>query len=328
MRLLDPTYIRNIVDYSFGDESGKELPDGYMRVANSANEEFLAKYRECRDSDRPFMTLFIDNMRLYRRSPITYTSMEVMNPMWKGFRDQKLAACASEDLLALCGSLPDMDLIIFTGFEDVPTDDFIFDAIPENVLAVYASNAEAFGGKVHPIPYGLQRILGPTDTRQSIILGRLGQQAVQPSNLLYINHRVANHSSRQAINDHYRQFPWVTIKEPISIAPEHYNRYLDDICAHRFVLCPAGNAPASECHRDWEVLYMRRVPVVVDNAYHRAIFQDIPVLYVQDILGVTKELLQENDYLYQQIQEFDMSRLDIENIYNHCIEQVNTLIAI
>lgn len=326
MRLLDPTFIRDTVDYSFGDESGMGIPAGYMKVANSSNEEFIAKYWECVNTGKLYMTLFIDNMRLYRRSPVTYTAMEEMNPIWKDIRNQKLQNLADQDLLALLSTLPDMRFVIFTGFEDLPTDQYIHAAIPANVIGIWASNAQAFGGKVHPIPYGIQRILGPTDLRHDILHNRLISPAfIQPTNLLYINHRIANHASRQAINDHYRQFPWVTIKEPISIAPHHYNDYLDDILHHKFVLCPSGNAPGCECHRDWETLYMRRVPVVEDTSYHRAIFDtlDIPVLYVDNLLNVTEQLLWDNMYLYDKMKEFDMSILDIEVLYNKIINSIS-----
>ena len=328
MRLLDPTYIRDIVDYSFGDESGKELPDGYMKPANSSNQEFINKYWDCVNASKPYMTLFIDNMRLYRRSPITYTAMEEMNSIWKDIRNQKLQSLADQDLLLLLRSLPNMQFVIFTGFEDVPTDQYIFDVIPDNVIGIWASNAQVYGRKVHPIPYGLQRILGPTDQRQPILHQRVSiPQTIQPSKLLYINHRVANHSSRQGINDHYQQFSWVTIHEPISIAAHHYNTYLDSILSHKFMLCPSGNAPGCECHRDIECLYMRRVPIVEDTPYHHIIFKQLnaPVLYVTNLLDITEQLLIDNDYLYQQMQEYDMNNLDIELLYNRCIKHASQI---
>ena len=52
---------------------------------------------------------------------------------------------------------PTMKFIVFTNLEDTPTDEYIFDAIPDNVLAVSLVNAEAYGGKVILAPYGLQR---------------------------------------------------------------------------------------------------------------------------------------------------------------------------
>lgn len=326
MRLLDPTYIRDTVDYSFGDESGMGIPAGYMRTANSSNQEFINKYWECVNSKKLYMTLFIDNMRLYRRSPVTYTSMEEMSPIWKEIRNQKISTLSDQDLLHLLSTLPDMQFVIFTGFEDLPTDHHIHDTIPDNVIGIWASNAQSFGGKVHPIPYGLQRVLGPIDHRQNILHNRISTgNNTLPDKLLYINHRVANHPSRQSINSYYQQFLWCTIKEPIDISEHCYNRYLDDILEHKFVLCPSGNAPGCECHRDWETIYMKRVPIVEDTQYHHAIFDplEVPVLYIDNLLNVTEQLLQDNDYLYQSMQEYDLNKLDIEVIYNNIINNID-----
>ncbi len=321
MRLLDPTYIRDTVDYSFGDESGMGV-GGYMKIANSSNEEFMNKYRQCVINELPYMTLFIDNIRLYRRDCIRYTAVELVNPTWKGFKDSKVQRFANENLLELLSGLQDMQFIIFTGFEDTPTDEAIFDKIPENVLAIYASNAIVFGGKVIPIPYGLQRVVADNDHRQELIQEFM-QSSVHPTKLMYINYNVGNNPVRATLNNHYFGNHWISVNHPpLNGVIDHiYRGYLTDIRNHKFMLCPSGNAEGCECHRDWECLYMRRVPILEDTEYHRFIFQDIPVLFVNNLLDVTEQLLIDNDYLYQQMQEFDLNKLDIEVLYNNCIKE-------
>ena len=69
------------------------------------------------------------------------------------------------DLLKICAAFPDMRFIIFTNLEDTPTDEYIFDAIPENVLCISAVNAIAHGGKVVPAPYGVPRRMNDNDDR-------------------------------------------------------------------------------------------------------------------------------------------------------------------
>jgi len=64
---------------------------------------------------------------------------------------------------------------------------------------------------------------------------------------------------------------------------------------------------------------MRRVPIVKDSPYLREIFKDIPVLFIDDLMNITEQLLIDNDYLYQQMQSFDLNRLDIELMYNNII---------
>lgn len=325
MRLLDPTWIRDTVDYSFGDESGLSI-GGYMKPANSSNGEFITKYHQCVSESKPYMTLFIDNMRLYRRTCYKYTAVEQHNDVWKQIRDDKMRQFANEDLLELCTSLPDMKFVIFTGFEDTPTDEGIWNCIPDNVLAIYASNSTTYGDKVHPIPFGLQRLTAPNDARQKVIRSMI-ETLQEPQRLMYINFNVGNHPHRPLLANHYTQFPWVTVHHPgMGLVYEGAARnYYGNIKAHKFMLCPSGNAEGCECHRDIECLYMRRVPIVTDTPYHRAVFGllQAPVLYVDDLMNVTEQLLRDNDHLYQQMQVYDMNNLDIEVLYNQCLTDVN-----
>ncbi len=328
MRLLDPTYIRDVVDYSFGDESGLSI-GGYMRPANSNNQDFMTKYRQCVQDNKPFMTLFIDNMRLYRRDNWRFTAVEEHNEQWRQIRRQKITQFADQDLLRLCSTLQDMQFVIFSCFEDMPIDEGIWDALPGNVT-VYASNCQVWGDRVHPIPFGLQRIMAPNDARQQVIQELITAPSIQPQKLMYINFNPGNHPTRQPLFNRYEGQYWVTSHTPGHglVYYEAAKNYYGNIRNHKFMLCPSGNAPGCECHRDIECLYMRRVPIVEDTPYHRAVFDLLkaPVLYVDNLMNVTEQLLLDNDYLYQQMQEYDMSNLDIEVLYNKCIDHVLTSI--
>lgn len=320
MRVLDPTYIRDNVDYSFGDESGVSI-GGYMKLANDTNAEFMEAYQRLRHT-KNYMTLFIDNIRLYRRAGIKYTAVEEANIHVRQLKDEKIIRLQNEDLLQLLSSLPDMNFVIFTGFEDTPIDEHIFEKIPNNVLAIYASNCITFGGKVKPMPYGLQRKLSDIDHRQEIILSRLGDKT-EPTKLLYLNHSANNNPIRVTLDAHFSQMPWATVKSPSGFGDTEYNNYLLDIKAHKFMLCPSGNAIGCECHRDWETLYMRRVPIVLRSKYLEYMFKDFPVLFVDDFFDVTEELLIANNHLYEEVQSLDMRKLDIKVLYDKLIAEVN-----
>ena len=306
MVLLDPTYIVQVCDYSFNDQSGEQCGICRMKPANATNYEFLQKAAEI-IRNRNYMTIFIDNIRLYNRY-ISYVKDSDRPYVDNLMRDS--------DLLKLCSQLPDMKFIIFTGFEDTPIDDFIKDKIPSNVLGIYASNAISFGGKVRPIPYGLQRRMYPSDNRLDIIGGYINAN-IEPKKLLYINHTVnTNQNERGGIASHFQNKDWATINQN----KIDYNSYLTLIKEHKFMICPSGNAVGCECHRDWEVLYMRRVPVVKDSIYLRKIFKGFPVLFVNDFSEVTDELLQQNNHLYEEALVLDTAKLDMEIVYKNSIE--------
>ena len=253
MVLLDPTYIRDNVDYSFGDQSGSHLSCGYMKAANLSNLEFLNKYNQFKENKKKIMTLFIDNIRLYHRNA-KLTNSELINEESKKFKLFRLEQLKNEDLLKLCAQLNDMNFIIFTGFEDTPIDDEIFDKIPSNVLGIYASNCISFGGKVHPIPYGIQRKLFPSDYRHEVLIKNIDTELnLELENLLYINHSVGVNNKRIEINEKFKKEDYVTIESPIGIEPIHYQNYLTAIKKHKFMLCCDGNAIGCECsYRDWE----------------------------------------------------------------------------
>ncbi len=323
--LLDPTFIRDTCDYSFGDNSGiGAVPDGYMKPANIDNAEFIKKYREILASGRKAMVVFIDGIRLYKRKNVKYTALEQANPDIREIKDRKVQELFKyNDLLELCAILADMNFVIFSAFEDTPIDEEIFDKIPPNVLAIYASNAIVNGGKVIPFPYGLQRKLNEKDNRLEIIQSMLDDKSL-PTNLLYVNHSLYKGvNERNDINAMFSNKGFA--KVDTDRLP--YKLYYERIKASKFVLCPSGNAIGCECHRDWEALYMKRVPVVLRSPYLEKMFDKFPVLFVNDWSEVTEELLIKNNFLYDRAQKMDMSELDLKEILDKIYKKHNIGIA-
>ena len=94
-----------------------------MKDANFLNTEFATKVFEVMQT-RDYMTVFIDNIRLYKRQ------IESVKPEDERYVN---ALMSRSDLLDLCANFPQMKFIIFTNLEDTPIDDFILNKIPENV---------------------------------------------------------------------------------------------------------------------------------------------------------------------------------------------------
>jgi hypothetical protein len=57
-------------------------------------------------------------------------------------------------------------------------------------------------------------------------------------------------------------------------------------------LCPDGNG--IDCHRNWEMLYLGVVPIIEKSFFHKKIYQDLPVLIVEDFKSLSKDFLYEN----------------------------------
>ncbi len=316
IRLLDNDDLQSMVDYSFGDQSGVlgGIPQAYMKKANLDNKEFrdFCMNREIANNYKP-ITLFIDNIRLYKR-PLEFSDWLHLKPI--SIPDmQWLNHFHDENLLELLGTPPftNLKFIIFTAFEDTPLDNYIWLDIPRNVKAIYSANGVQFGGRVYPFPHGLERKMYEGYDHQEILKEYIDKQWLMDvvdipfSKLLFVAHR-EDTGDRKSIGELFKNKDWVTV----SHLP--YREYLKGIKNHKFVLCPSGNG--IESARNWETLYMRRVPVFKDHPYLREVFKDFPALFVNDFSEVTEELLQANEHLYKQAQTMDMEKLSLDYWFN------------
>ena len=311
MEVIEGVALSKLCDYSFGDQSGQwgNIYTSFMKDANFLNTEFVTKVFEVMKT-RNYMTVFIDNIRLYKRN------IASVKP-----EDEKYvnALMSRSDLLDLCGNFPQMKFIIFTNLEDTPIDDFILDRIPENVACISAVNAITHNDKVIPAPYGVQRRMNPSDDRIEQLTQYMEHVPSKPRGLLYVSHNESSNAKRQGIKNLFYDKDWAEVNE--QRVP--YNIFLYNLSGSKFMICPVGNA--IDCHRNWEVLYMRRVPVMTRDPYLEVLFKNYPVLFVDKYSDITEELLLANDNLFQQAQTMDLSDLTLPKFFDNIVDRyVNT----
>ena len=307
MNTIEGVKLSQLCDYSFGDQASivHNLDGAFMKPCNLSNIEFLNKIKDI-SGEKSLITLFVDNIRLYRRPIIA-----------KNEQDQNLVdnLMLHNSVLELCSQCLNMKFIIFTNLEDTPIEEAIEEQIPSNVIAIYAANCLYFSDKVIPIPYGLQRKLNDQDNRLDIIDTHM-QYNVEPNKLLYMNHNIGNNTiERSGINELFGEVHWATVQT----SSVDYPSFLSNIQNHKFTICPIGNAV--DCHRNWEVLYMKRVPVMKKHPALEKIYDNFPVLFVDEYSDITQKLLMDNDYLYQESINMDMSLLDLDILFNRIIDK-------
>ena len=297
MELIEGIAVSELCDYSFGDQSGQwgNIPTSFMKDANLNNLEFATEVFKIK-KERDYMTLFIDNIRLYKRD------IKDVKPEDKAYVDSLME---NSDLLRLCAAFPDMRFIIFTNLEDTPTDEYIFDAIPDNVLCISAVNAIAHGGKVVPAPYGVQRRMNDGDDRIDILKKAMWESDYTYPYYLYVSHKEDSHEERTGIKELFRNNTWAIVDEN----RVSYKDFLFRLRQCKFMICPRGNAV--DCHRNWEVLYMRRVPIMKRDSYLQELFKDYPVLWVDDFAEVTQTMLMDNYQLYEEAQNLILGELSL-----------------
>ena len=307
MELIEGSAVSELCDYSFGDQSGQwgNIPTSFMKDANLNNVEFASKVFEVK-KERDYMTLFIDNIRLYKRD------IKDVKPEDKAYVDSLMD---KSDLLKLCAAFPDMRFIIFTNLEDTPTDEYIFDAIPENVLCISAVNAIAHGGKVVPSPYGVQRRMNDGDDRIDLLKKKMWESDYLYPYYLDVSHNEDSHQERKGIKELFRNNTWAIVDEN----RVSYKDFLTRLKQCKFMICPRGNA--IDCHRNWEVLYMKRVPVMKRDPYLEELFKNYPVLWVDDFAEVTQKMLMDNYHLYEQAQDLILGELSLPYYFQTTIHK-------
>jgi hypothetical protein len=307
MELIEGVALSKLCDYSFGDQSGQwgNIYTSFMKDANFLNTEFATKVFEVMQT-RDYMTVFIDNIRLYKRQ------IESVKPEDERYVN---ALMARSDLLDLCSNFPQMKFIIFTNLEDTPIDDFILNKIPENVACISAVNAITHNDKVIPAPYGVQRRMNPSDDRIEQLTQYMEHVPSKPRNLLYVSHNESSNVKRMGIKSLFYDKDWAEVNE--QRVP--YNIFLYNLSGSKFMICPIGNA--IDCHRNWEVLYMRRVPIMTRDPYLQKLFENYPVLFVDKYSDITEELLLANDNLFQKAQTMDLSGLTLPTFFDRIVEK-------
>jgi|TARA_Y100000033_G_scaffold20050_1_gene18872 hypothetical protein len=274
-----------------------------MKDASFLNVEFASKLFLVKQN-RDYMTLFIDNIRLYKRdiAEVKESDKPVVNAMME-----------TSDLLKLCGQFPEMKFVIFTNLEDTPLDEHIFDCIPDNVLRVCAANSMVWSEKVIPAPYGVQRRMHMNDDRIEVLkryMEKDSKKVPRSFRLLYIGINENSHPDRKGLTEMFMDDAWASI----DTGRVDYETFLDRMWRCKFVLCPRGNA--IDCHRNWETIYMRRVPVMKRDPYLEKLYAPYPVLWVDDYSEVTEQLLIDNNQLFLDAQEADLSSLDLNNFFD------------
>ena len=304
MELIEGVALSRLCDYSFGDQAGQwsNIHTHFMKDASFLNVEFASKVFEIKKS-RDYMTLFIDNIRLYNRK-----IEEVKPEDWPVVR----AMMQKSNLLSLCSNFTDMKFIIFTNLEDTPLDKHILTCLPSNVIRVVAANSVVVSDKVIPAPYGVQRRMSPSDDRIEVLKSHMDKESnkvPRSFRLLYVGVNENSHEERKGLTQQFVDEPWATVETQ----RVDFETYLDRMWRCKFVLCPRGNA--IDCHRNWETIYMRRVPVMKRTPFLEELYKDYQVLFVDDYSEVTEQLLLDNNQMFLDAQTQDLSKLDLNNFF-------------
>lgn len=167
------------------------------------------------------------------------------------------------------------------------SDHYLCDGIPwdNNGISVdeltcysYWYGQNSYSKKVIPIPIGFENFkwessFGP----KTKWLSEFRDIISSPTSLVYLNcNRNTNIKERQMCYDECLSSDIVNVDLPNL----SYSQYLNRIKEHMFVMSPRGNG--LDCHRTWEVLMMRRVPILKREGELEKLYENMPVLFVDN----------------------------------------------
>ena len=150
-------------------------------------------------------------------------------------------------------------------------------------------------------------------------------EIIEPTKLLYINCGIERHPDRARMAD-FDGLAWSTCrfdKDSKFFPYERYRDFLRELQDHKFMLCPRGHG--MDCHRNWESLYLRRVPVMKKSPYFARLMSGFPVLFVETWEDVTEELLLKSHHLFEEAQRMDLSKLDLNLMFKNIVAQYENM---
>ena len=182
------------------------------------------------------------------------------------------------------------EFIIISHNCDTNVDDSFI--VPDNVTKWFSQNVNVINPKIESIPIGLENDRWFKGIRKKEKMDAKLKEPKRYKNLVYMNFNIStNPAKRQVVYDLFKDKPWVTVD--MGVNGQDFDKYLDNIYNHKFVLCPEGNG--IDTHRIWETLYMNSIPLVDKNINTEFYYGVTPMLLCKDWSFVVgqKSLLEE-----------------------------------
>lgn len=129
----------------------------------------------------------------------------------------------------------------------------------------------------------------------------LSSNSNKHNDLIYLNfNTTTNPSERNYVKNMFIDRKWVTKEENV-----HWKTYYQSISNSKFCFSPRGNG--IDCHRTWEALYLRTIPVL-KKEYFLEEFSDLPILFIDDWNDLTE------DFLYDKYEEMKKINYNLEKM--------------
>lgn len=169
---------------------------------------------------------------------------------------------------------------LITGNSDDPVTDV--GPLPPNVVHWFAGNALISHPRLTCIPLGLENasecrradhgVVWPRGVERVRLLQQVTEESTSRRKLVLANFSVGtNPAHRRRIADTCRRVSHIDWYDEL---PMH--QFLSKVVDYDAVVCPEGNG--KDTHRVWEVLYLRRIPIVFSEELYRTLYHQYPIV--------------------------------------------------
>lgn len=168
----------------------------------------------------------------------------------------------------------------------------------EKIVAWFGQNMTLEHKKAFPLPIGLaNRYWRHGDIH---IVNDQVKNLPKKDTLIYVNISMTT-PIRRPIYEYFSRQNFCSMA-----SNRDFKNFINDMARSTFVVSPPGNG--IDCHRTWEALYLGAIPLVGASTLNR-IFEDLPVIIVDDWKTVTKE------FLINKYEEMKNKKYNMEKIY-------------
>jgi len=159
------------------------------------------------------------------------------------------------------------------------------------VLKWYSQNIASTHEKLFMLPIGIANQQYPHGNLG--LLDNIIDSSYDKQYLVYKNFDIyTNFQVRSSID-------YITTRNGIAMSSRSdQTSYLSDLAKSVFCISPPGNGV--DCHRVWECLYLKTVPIIKSDICYKQ-FSHLPILFIDDWHGVTIDFLNSSVINFQQI---------------------------
>lgn len=176
-------------------------------------------------------------------------------------------------------------LISHGGWHSVPGNFAKFLEDPK-LIAWFGKNAVIKHPKLHQLPIGIpNRAYCDVDSLIQTIKNAVEPTKRRTDKLVYLNMTIGCNPKERNAALKLKNKEFSTYSDRVS-----QKQYFTELAQHRFVASP--NGLGIDCHRTWEALLVGTIPIVTKSPI-TALFDDLPVLIIEDWNQITREFLEE-----------------------------------